>query len=72
MVGSPFSFVDRGGAGALVSWAEALSAVAVDLVRSVSAGVFWSSMVVASFVWFLLNDQIHPAETCWPRLFLIA
>lgn len=61
MVGSPFSFLDRGGAAAPASWAESLS-----------AGVIWSSMVVAGFVWLLLNDQIHPAVVYCLKLFLLA
>ena len=61
MVGSPFSFLDRGGAAAPVSWAGSLS-----------AGVFRSSVVVASFLWLLLNDQIHPAVIYCLKLFLLA
>ena len=61
MVGSPFSFLDRGGAAAPVSSAASLS-----------AGVFWSSVVVASFLWLLLNDRIHPAVIYCLKLFLLA
>lgn len=72
MVGSPFSFLDRGGAAAPVSWAETVSGVLSWAFSSVSAGVFWSSVVVASFLWFLLNDRIHPAVVYCLKLFLVA
>lgn len=61
MVGSPFSFLDRGGVAAPASWAGSLS-----------AGVFWSSVVVASFLWFLLNDRIQPVVIYCLKLFLVA
>lgn len=61
MVGSPFSFLDRGGAAPPVSWAGSLS-----------AGVFWSAVVVASFLWFLLNDRIQPVVIYCLKLFLVA
>ncbi len=61
MVGSPFSFLDRGGVTAPASWAGSLS-----------AGVFRSSVVVASFLWFLLNDRIQPVVIYCLKLFLVA
>lgn len=61
MVGSPFSFLDRGSAAAPVTWAGSLS-----------AGVFWSAVVVASFLWFLLNDRIQPVVIYCLKLFLVA
>ncbi|MYA06434.1 MAG: hypothetical protein F4060_16380 [Holophagales bacterium] len=61
MVGSPFSFLDRGRAAAPVAWAGSLS-----------AGVFWSAVVVASFLWFLLNDRIQPVVIYCLKLFLVA
>ncbi len=61
MVGSSFSFLDRGAAAAAVSWAGSLS-----------AGVLWSSVVVASFLWFLLNDRIQPVVIYCLKLFLVA
>ena len=61
MVGSPFSFLDRGGAVAPASWAGSLA-----------AGALWSAMIVAAFVWFLLNDRIHPAVVYCLKLFLLA
>lgn len=61
MVGSPFSFLDRGGVAAPVSW-----------VGSFSAGAFWSAVVVASFLWFLLNDRIQPVVIYCLKLFLVA
>ncbi len=72
MVGSPFNLLDRGGVGALVSRVESLSGAWFAAFASVSAGVFWSSVVVASFLWLLLNDRIQPAVVYCLRLFLVA
>lgn len=68
MVGSQFSFLDRGGAAARPSW----SGVLFWAFSSLPAGVLWSSTVVASFVWFLLNDRLHPAVIYCLKLFLTA
>ena len=70
MVGSPFSFLDRGSAPA--SGLAAPSDVLYWAFRSIPAGVFWSSAVVSSFLWFLLNDQLHPAVIFCLKLFLTA
>jgi hypothetical protein len=70
MVGSQFSFLDRGGAAA--SGPGVLSGFRYWALSSIPAGVFWSSAVVASFVWFLLNDQLHPAVIYCLKLFLTA
>ncbi|GEM_PF-2088816 len=70
MVGSPFSFLDRGGAA--VSGSTAPSGFLYWVFSSIPAGVFWSSAVVASFVWFLLNDQLHPMVVYCLKLFLTA
>ncbi len=70
MVGSPFSFLDRGGTAASGSMAPA--GILYWVFRSIPAGVFWSSTVVASFVWFLLNDQLHPVVIYCLKLFLTA
>ena len=67
VVGSQFSFLDRGGAAAPVG-----SGVLYWAFSSIPAGVFWSSAVVASFVWFLLNDQLHPALIYCLKQFLTA
>ena len=72
MVGSQFSFLDRGGAAASASGAGVRSSFLDWVLASVPAGVFWSSAVVASFVWFLLNDQLHPAVIYCLKLFLTA
>lgn len=61
MVGSQFSFLDRGRAAA-----------PVVLAGSLSAGVFWSAVVAASFLWFLLNDRIQPVVIYCLKLFLVA
>ncbi|MCY3592766.1 MAG: hypothetical protein OXH32_14160 [Acidobacteria bacterium] len=61
MVGSPFSFLDRGRAAAPVTWAG-----------SFSPGVLWSAVVAASFLWFLLNDRIQPVVIYCLKLFLVA
>ena len=70
MVGSPFSFLDREGAAASGSMAP--SDILYWAFSSILGGVFWSSAVVASFVWFLLNDQIHPMVIFCLKLFLTA
>ncbi len=70
MVGSQFSFLDRGGVAAPASGWGVLSGFMHWALSSIPAGVFWSSAVVASFVWFLLNDQLHPAVIYCLKLFL--
>ena len=72
MVGSPFRFLDRGGAAASASGAGILSGFVRWVLVSAPAGVFGSSAVVASFVWFLLNDRLHPAVVYCLKLFLSA
>ncbi len=72
MVGSQFSFLDREGAAAPASGSRVLSSFLYWAFSSIPAGVFWSSAVVASFVWFLLNDQFHPAVIYCLKLFLTA
>ncbi len=72
MVGSPFSFLGRGGVAAQVLRPESVSGVLSWALGSVSAGLLWSSVVVGSFVWFLLNDRIHPAVIYCLKLFLVA
>ena len=72
MVGSQFSFLDRGGAAARPSWSQFLSGVLFWAFSSLPAGVLWSSTVVASFAWFLLNDRLHPAVIYCLKLFLTA
>lgn len=72
MVGSQFSFLDRGGAPASASEAGVLSSFLDWVLVSVPATVLWSSAVVASFVWFLLNDRLHPAVIYCLKLFLTA
>jgi hypothetical protein len=69
MVGSQFSFLDRGGAAAPAG-SGVLSGFLYWAFSSIPAGVFWSSAVVASFVWFLLNDQLHPAVIYCLKQFL--
>ncbi len=70
MVGSPFSFLDRGGAAASGSMAP--SGILYWAFSSIPAGVFWSSAVASSFLWFLLNDQLHPMVIFCLKLFLTA
>ena len=70
MVGSCFRFVDRG--GAVAPGSRVLAGFLSWAFSSIPAGVFWSSAVVASFVWFLLNDRLHPAVIYCLKLFLTA
>lgn len=70
MVGSPFSFLDREGAAASGSLAP--SGILHWVFSSIPAGVVWSSAVVASFTWLLLNDLLHPMVIFCLKLFLTA
>lgn len=72
MVGSPFSFLGRGGAVAPASWSQTLPVILGRVFRGIPAVVVWSSTVVASFLWFLLTDQLHPAVIYCLKLFLTA
>ena len=70
MVGSQFSFLDRGSVAAPASGPGVLSSFLYWAFTSIPAGILWSSGVVASFIWFLLNDQLHPAVIYCLKLFL--
>ena len=70
MVGSQFSFLDRESAAAPASGSGLLSSFLYWTLTSIPAGILWSSAVVASFIWFLLNDRLHPAVIYCLKLFL--
>ena len=72
MVGSQSKSFDRRGTAAPASAPQFLSGVLFWVFSSFPATLLWSSTVVASFVWLLLNDQLHPALIYCLQLFLTA
>ncbi len=72
VLGSQSSFSNRGGVTTPFGWWAPMTAVLYRAAATLPSGVAWSSTVVASFLWLLLNDQLHPALIYCLKLFLTA